>query len=199
MSTVVAVRRHGIACLAADSLTTFGDQKQGPAYDRHSDKLQRIGPGAISIVGSAAHTLVIESVVRQRRIHIDLRDRLRLFESFRALHGELKEHYYLNPKDSEEDNDPYESTRIDALIASAHGIFGVYALREVYEYRAFWAIGSGAEYALGAMFLAWRDADAGAEQIARAGVEAGAEFDAGSGPPVTLQSFPLAGGNAAEE
>lgn len=191
MSTVVAVLRHGTACIAADSLTTFGDQKQPPTYDRYSDKIQKAGNGAISIVGSAAHALVIESVLRSRRVRMDLRDRMNIFESFRALHTELKEHYFLNPKDGEDGNDPYESSRIDALVANPYGIFGVYALREVYEYRTFWAIGSGAEYALGGMLVAWDDGDASAETVARRGVEAGIEFDAGSGPPVTTTCFAL--------
>lgn len=190
MSTVVVVRRRGVACIAADSLTTFGEQKQSRVYDCHSDKIQEAGDGSISIVGSAAHALVMESVVRQQRVKLDLHDRLHIFESFRALHGELKEHYFLNPKDDDEDTDPYESTRIDALIANPHGIFGVYALREVYEYRRFWAIGSGAEYALGAMYARY-DQTESAEEIARAGVEAGAEFDTGTGPPVTLRTWDL--------
>ena len=192
MSTVVVVRKAGQACIAADSLTTFGEQKQPPAYDRHSDKIQAVGDGALSIVGSAAHALVIESVVRGRRVRFDLRDRLRIFESFRALHSELKDHYFLNPKEGDDENSPYESSRIDALVAHSAGIFGVYALREVYEYRHFWAIGSGAEYALGAMHAVYADADA--ETVARAGVVAGAEFDTGSGLPVTLRTFTLAGG-----
>ncbi len=191
MSTVVAVRRNGVACLAADSLTSFGEQKQPPAYDRYSDKIQRIGNGAISVVGSAAHALVLESVVQKRRVHLDMRDRMRIFESFRGLHAELKEHYFLNPKEGDEGNDPYESSRIDALVANPYGIFGVYALREVYEYRTFWAIGSGAEYALGAMLRAWQDTDATAVQVARDGVMAGIEFDAGSGAPVTTAEFAL--------
>lgn len=193
MSTVVVVRRNGTACIAADSLTTFGEQKQSPAYDRHSDKIQAIGDGALSIVGSAAHALVIESVLEGDRVEFDLRDRLAIFESFRALHAELKEHYFLNPKDDDSDSDPYESSRIDALIAHPHGIFGVYALREVYEYRRFWAIGSGAEYALGAMYAAY-DEHEDAEAIARIGVAAGAEFDAGSSMPWTCRSFALSGG-----
>lgn len=193
MSTVVAVRRDGIACIAADSLTTFGDQRQAPGYDRYSDKLQRVGNGAISIVGSAAHMLVLESVVRGRRVRMDLRDRMTIFESFRALHAELKEHYFLNPKEDDQGDDPYESSRIDALVANPHGIFGIYALREVYEYSSFWAIGSGAEYALGAMFAGWEDPDASAVSIARLGVMAGIEFDTGSGAPVTTLEFGLIG------
>lgn len=193
MSTVVVVRKDGVACIAADSLTTFGDQKQPPRYDRYSDKIQDTGNGgAISIVGSAAHTLVIESVLREKRVGLDLHDRMRIFESFRALHAELKEHYFLNPKDGDDgdDSDPYESSRIDALIANPQGIFGVYALREVYEYERFWAIGSGAEYALGAMYASY-EGEGDAEAIARQGVLAGAEFDTGSSGPVTTRTFRL--------
>lgn len=191
MSTAVVVRKQGVACVAADSLTTFGDQKQPPAYDRHSDKLQTVADGAMSIVGSAAHALVLESVLRERRVRFDLRDRLHIFESFRSLHSELKDQYFLNPKEGGEgEQDPYESSRIDAVLANPQGIFGVYALREVYEYDRFWAIGSGAEYALGAMHAAYDSADS-AEAIAEAGVRAGAEFDTGSDLPLTKRTFEL--------
>ena len=190
MTTVVVVRKGNVACIAADALTTFGEQKLPPQYDRHSDKIQRVGDGAIAIVGSAAHAPVLDSVLRERRVRLDLHDRMSIFESFRALHGELKERYFLNPREGEADKDPYESSHIDALIANPHGIFGVYALREVYDYRHFWAAGSGADYALGAMFAAWDRVD-GAEEIARIGVAAGAEFDAGSGLPMTVACFAL--------
>lgn len=190
MTTVVVVRKRGTACIAADSLTTFGEQKLPPQYDCNSDKLQSVGDGALSIVGSAAHAPVLESVLREQRVRLDLHDRMALFESFRALHAELKEHYFLNPKEEESDKDPYESSRIDALVANPWGIFGVYALREVYEYRRFWAAGSGADYALGAMYAAWDHVDS-AEDIARIGVSAGAEFDTGSSLPLTIRTFAL--------
>lgn len=193
MTTVVVVRKGGFACIAADSLTTFGEQKLPPRYDRHSDKIQPVGDGAISIVGSAAHAPVIESVLREQRVQLELHDRMSLFESFRALHAELKENYFLNPKEEESDKDPYESSRIDALVANPEGIFGVYALREVYEYDRFWAAGSGADYALGAMYAAWDQVDS-AEDLARIGVSAGSEFDTGSSLPLTVQCFALRNG-----
>ncbi|MBT4076738.1 MAG: MFS transporter, partial [Gammaproteobacteria bacterium] len=56
------------------------------------------------------------------------------------------------------------------------------------EYTQYWAIGSGAEYALGAMFTVYDQLDS-AEQIALAGVKAGAKFDNASDLPLT--SFTL--------
>ena len=59
----------------------------------------------------------------------------------------------------EEEDDPYESTQITALIANEHGIFGVYSMREVFEYTRFWAVGSGREFALGAMHALYAPAE----------------------------------------
>ena len=187
MSTVVAVKKAGKVCIAADSLTSFGDLKLSSKYDAAHDKILRFDENYLGIVGSAAHQLVLESVfaskkIIEKKIDIDLSSRLSIFESFRALHPVLKQKYFLNAKD--EDDDPYESTQIDALIANPFGIFGVHSLREVTEYNKFWAIGSGAEYALGAMFAVY-DSAASAEEVAHAGVAAGAEFNNASSMPLS--------------
>lgn len=187
MSTVVVAKKDGKVCIAADSLTSFGDLRLSSAYDAAHDKVLRYDENYLGIVGSAAHQLVLESVfaskkVVDKKIEMDFSSRLAIFESFLALHPLLKEKYFLNAKD--EDDDPYESTQIDALIANPFGIFGVHSLREVTEYNKFWAIGSGAEYALGAMFSVY-DGAASAEDIAQAGVAAGAEFNNASSMPLS--------------
>ena len=120
---------------------------------------------------------------------IDFSTKLGIFETFRKLHPILKEQHFLNPK--EEEDDPYESTQITALIANGHGIFGVYSMREVFEYTQFWAAGSGREFALGAMQAVYPRTRT-AEAIAKVGVEAGAIFDKNSALPLTLYTLPLA-------
>ena len=187
MSTVVVAKKAGKICIAADSLTSFGDLKLDSNYDVAHDKILSYKENHLGIVGSAAHQLVLESIfsddkLEKEKIIVDFSSRLAIFESFRALHPLLKEKYFLNAKD--EDDDPYESTQIDALIANPFGIFGIHSLREVTEYKKFWAIGSGAEYALGAMFALY-NTDASAEDIAHAGVAAGAEFNNASAMPLT--------------
>lgn len=187
MSTVVVAKKDGKVCIAADSLTSFGDLRLSSVYDAAHDKILSYDENYLGIVGSAAHQLVLESVFASKKVvdkktEIDFSSRLAIFESFRTLHPVLKEKYFLNAKD--EDDDPYESTQIDALIANPFGIFGVHSLREVTEYNKFWAIGSGAEYALGAMFAVYEDAKT-AEEIAHAGVAAGAEFNNASSMPLS--------------
>ncbi len=192
MSTVVVVRKNGVACIAADSLTSYGDLKLSAQYDPHSEKIQSFGNTSaethLAIVGSAAHTLVIESLLNKDDFFPDFSDRASIFATFSQVHTELKENYFLNTKD--EEDDPYESSHIDALAVNERGIFGIFSMREVYEYSKFWATGSGSPYALGAMHAVYDRYDS-AESIAEAGVLAGAEFDNASATPVTMRMVNL--------
>jgi len=187
MSTVVVAKKDGKVCIAADSLTSFGDLKLDSTLDAAHDKILRHDENYMGLVGSAAHQLVLESLfaskkVVEEKVELDFSSRMSIFESFRTIHPLLKDKYFLNPKD--EDDDPYESTQIDALIANPFGIFGIHSLREVTEYKKYWAIGSGAEYALGAMFALY-ETDASAEDIAHMGVAAGAQFNNASSMPLS--------------
>jgi ATP-dependent HslUV protease subunit HslV len=65
-------------------------------------------------------------------------------------------------------------------------------LRDTNEFDRFWAIGSGANFALGAMYAVY-DQLASAEEIAKMGIMAGAEFDSGSALPLTYKTITLAG------
>jgi ATP-dependent protease HslVU (ClpYQ) peptidase subunit len=184
MTTLVIVRKDDDITIAADSLTTFGDTRLAAEHDRTYDKIVQYRGTFIGLCGSAAHQLVFESLLRGRE-PFDFSNKFSIFETFRKLHPILKEQHYLNPK--EEEDDPYESTQITALIANRNGIFGVYSMREVFEYTQFWAAGTGREFALGAMQALYSRLRT-AEEIARAGIEAGALFDKNSALPMTLYS-----------
>lgn len=189
MSTIVAVIKNGVACIAADSLTSFGDTRQAAEYVSDSEKIIAFAKdNYIGIVGSAAHHLVMQNLLANHADKVDFSDRFRIFESMRQLHPVLKEEYYLNSK--EETDDSYESSRVDALIMNRSGIFGLYSLREVDQYTRFWAVGSGSEFALGAMRVAYDLLD-DAEAIARAGIETGACFDTSSALPMTSYRLEL--------
>jgi len=189
VSTIVAVVKNNRACIAADSLTSFGDTRQAAEYVSDYEKIIAFADdNYIGIVGSAAHHLVMQNLLQKHADKVDFSDRFHIFESMRQLHPILKEEYFLNSKD--EDDDSYESSRVDALIMNPKGVFGLYSLREVDQYTRFWAVGSGAEFALGAMQVAYGLLDE-AEAIARAGIEAGACFDNGSALPMTSYQVDL--------
>jgi len=186
MSTIVAVLKNNVGCIAADSLTSFGDTKQPAEFVSDSDKIIRFSgytsDNYMGIVGSAAHQLVMQNLIINHADKIDFSNRLSIFNTLKTIHPILKQEYFLNSK--EDDDDSYESSRVDALIMNANGIFGLYSLREVDQYSRFWAVGSGSEFALGAMHAAYELMD-NAEQIAYAGILAGTTFDNGSALPMT--------------
>ena len=182
MTTLVAVRKNDEIAIAADSLTTFGDTRLSAEFDRTPDKIVHYNGTYIGLCGSAAHQVVFQNLLAKHR-DLDFSNKAAIFETFRKLHPILKEQHLLNPK--EEEDDPYESTQISALVANEHGIFGVYSMREVFEYTRFWAVGSGREFALGAMHAQYPKLRT-AEAVAKAGVDAGATFDRNSGLPMTL-------------
>jgi ATP-dependent HslUV protease subunit HslV len=188
MTTIVAVKKNGYAAIAADTLTTFGNTRLHASQDASHDKILRIGDSFVGVCGSAAHHLVLSSLLAKSP-DVKLNSKEAIFETFRKLHPILKEECFLNPKEDEED--PYESSQITALIANASGIFAIYSMREVFEYTQYWAIGSGHEFALGAMHQAYTRCD-NAMDIAHSGVETGIAFDKNSDLPITTYNVKLA-------
>ena len=190
MTTVVVVRKGGTAVIAADDLTTFGDTKLGPGYSTES-KLFKSGDSMLGMAGDAASFLVFRNALAALApAKRELRSRDGIFRTLLRLHPKMKDNFFLVTK--EEDDDPYESSQITALVANASGIFGIFSYREVYEYQRFWAIGSGREFALGAMFASFDKLDS-AREIAELGVRAGCEFDKNSGGPVSVHTLKLKG------
>ncbi|MDR3427423.1 MULTISPECIES: MFS transporter [Silvimonas] len=189
MTTVVVVRKGNEVAIAADSQSTFGETRLGAGLDAHWNKIFESHGGHFAISGSAAHDLVLQAVLKKPKT-LDFSSRPAIFESFRKLHSKLKDDYFL--KTDEEENDPYESSQMTVLMANPHGIYGIFSLREVYEYERFWAIGSGADYALGAMHSHYDNPELGAADLARIGVEAGCAFDVNSSLPMTNYTVKLA-------
>lgn len=187
MTTIVVVRKGKQVAIAADSLTTFGSTRLAPSYDRSPHKVIAYRDSFIGVAGSAAHQLVLENLLK-RNADLALHGKESIYESFRRLHPMLKEEAYLNVK--EEDDDPYESSQMTVMIANPTGIYAVYSMREVFEFDRYWAIGSGRDFALGAMYVAYPRAK-GPEQVAKIGVEAGAEYDTGTSLPMELRVVAL--------
>ena len=186
MTTIVAVKKDGVVSIAADSQSTFGDTRLAAMDDARWNKIFQHGDTYFAICGSAAHDLVLQSALKKIK-KLDFSNRAAIFESFRKLHGKLKDDFFL--KTEEEEDDAYESSQMTVLIANPQGIFGVYSLREVYEFERFWAIGSGRDYAIGAMHAIYDQCNA--HDIAKVGVETGCMFDVASSLPMTTYSVEL--------
>ncbi len=188
MTTVVVTKKNGVACIAADTLATYGDLKEPADLVASSDKLVQVGEAWVAPTGPASAQLILGHHLRGLKEIPQLRDTNQIFDFLTQLQRSLRDDYFVLGK--EDSQDDYESMRMELIIASPGGIFGAYPQRSVQEFRSFYAFGSGAEFALGAMSVASETA-ADAEALARAGVETAARFDVSTELPLTLQRIPL--------
>jgi len=185
MTTCVVVKKNHEIAIASDSLVTFGDTRLSHAYEANH-KIFQVGESYITVAGTAAHFPVMRKLLAGMGDDCRLSSREEVFETYSKVHQILKENYFLNTR--EDEDDPYESSQVTSLIANPHGIFGVYSYREVFSFERFWGIGSGRNFALGAMHAVY-DHVSTAREVAEAGVQAGAEFDKSSAPPFQIYSF----------
>jgi len=189
MTTVTVVKKDGIAAIAADTLTKWGAAKESGDYIVNHAKILRVGNNYIGVTGYFAFKTILRDYFDHLQEEVLLDSAANIFRTWNRLHGILKQRYYLLPEEDKED--ALESSRMDCLIANPYGIFGVAAHRTVQEFSRFYAYGSGSDYALGAMYSVYADPHLSAEQVARHGVQAAAEFDDGTGAPITSFTVPL--------
>ena len=192
MTTLVVVKKAGQVAIAADTLVTFGDTSLTHRFEANSKIFKVDTPAGMSYVGMAgtvAHFPVLrKAMAALPKEQLKLGSRDEVFDTFVKLHPMLKETFFLQTK--EDDNDPYESSQFTVVIANASGIYGLYSYREVFEFKEFWGIGSGRSFALGAMHAAW-DKSKTAREVAMAGLSAGCEFDKNSAGPVDIFTLKL--------
>ena len=189
MTTIAVVRKNGVAAIAADTLTKWGTGKESAKYSANNDKIVRAGNSWIAGAGSATFKLIMRDYFAQRGALRRFDTTINIFKTWQAFHAVLKEKYFLLATTDKDDS--LESSRFDVLLANPHGIFGVGAHRTVQEYSKFYAIGSGTDLALGAMYAIYNDPKRSAEDVARFAVEAAAEFDDSTGLPVVSHAVTL--------
>src|SRR6185312_6455008 len=105
MTTSVVVKKGRQIAIAADTLVTFGDTRLSRSYEEN-DKIFKIGESYITLAGTAAHFPVMKKLLAEMGDECRLNTRDEVFETFSKVHAILKEKYFLNPKEEEED--PYE-------------------------------------------------------------------------------------------
>ncbi len=189
MSTVVAVKKAGSVAIAADTLSMWGNMKESSAHIANHGKILKFQDTYLAFTGSATFKLVVEHWLRKARLKPKFDSVENIFDAWLAFHRQLKEEYYLRPDD--DDADEFESSRMNVLIANAHGIFSVGVLRSVTEYNRFSAFGSGGDFAVGAMRAVYDDETKSAADIARIGIEVAAEFDDATGLPLHCYTIEL--------
>jgi len=189
MSTIVVVKKYGIAAIAADTLTKCGQSKDPSHYVVNHRKILSIGDSWVAVAGASSAKLALEKHFKSLKPIPKLNKVESIFETWLDLHVNLKEKYFMQGGEAEDES--FESSHIDVLIANSYGIFGVSAHRAVQEFTRFYSYGAGSVFALGAMFAVYDQQAFSALEIAELGIKAAAEFDSGTGLPMISQTVEL--------
>ena len=109
MTTCVVVKKNNEIAIASDTLVTFGDTRLSHAYEENN-KMFRIGDSYVTLAGTAAHFPVMRKLLTGMGEDCKLNGRDEVFDTFTKAHQILKDQYFLNTK--EEEDDPYELSLI---------------------------------------------------------------------------------------
>ena len=188
MSTLTITRKNNIASIASDSMYSIGSLSVNSQYKVNSHKIYAVNDCYVGLVGWCALDNVFESLIDEHSKLLDFSSKKSIFNTLRSIQALLVEEYHLNT--TEDSDQPVDSSQMDGLVISKHGIFGFSSYRHVTEYSQFWAMGSGRNYALGAMHATYNEME-NAEKIAQSGIMASCDFDDASGLPVQVKSIKL--------
>jgi ATP-dependent protease HslVU (ClpYQ) peptidase subunit len=183
MSVVVAVTKNHSTILAADSLTLFGSSQRMPAANSSTTKVRRIGSALLGATGWGIYDNILDNfLVEHPPPTFGSESEIFAFflELWRALHDRYS---FVNDQCHDKDS-PFGDLDSTFLIGTGEGIFKVSHDMDVARFKQYYAIGSGSEYALGAMHQLY-DQSLDAAEIARRAVRTAIEFDVNCGGEVT--------------
>ena len=186
MSIAVAVRKGSTIAVAADSQENFGDRKIVGANHRAS-KILELGGSALAMTGWGVYDNVFSDYLRSRRAPRFASER-EIFVFFVKLWKDLRKRYsFVDDQVQDEDRSPFADLDSSFLIGNRHGIFHVSGDMSVMGFQEYYAIGSGASYALGvlhALYATERDAAV----LARRACEAAITFDVYCGGDIDVRT-----------
>jgi ATP-dependent HslUV protease subunit HslV len=189
MSVIVAVRRASQIVIAADTQDNFGDLRP-PAENHEAIKLREVGDAVLGSSGWALYDDIFgHYLAKQKRVR--LHDRHAIFDFFVRFWKELHRTYpFVNDQPGKDSDSPFANLDATFLVASPAGIFLVSANMSVSEFKQYYAIGSGGDYAIGAIHALYGEVKDPAK-IAERAVRAGMAYDSACGGRVDLRTVKM--------
>jgi ATP-dependent protease HslVU (ClpYQ) peptidase subunit len=189
MSIIVAVSKGSQVVMAADTQENFGEHAV-PAVLRRAEKFRPVGDALLGCAGWAVYgNLLDDYLPRQKKVNLG--SSKAIFSFFLDFWQALREDYSLvNPQPGEEeDATAFGELDSDFLVAHKNGIYHVSSQMAVVRFDRFAAIGSGSDYAAGALYALY-DGDLDASGLARRAVETAMAFRPDCGGEVHLTPLP---------
>lgn len=190
MSVIAAVRKARRLVIAADSQDNFGDLRPPP--DNHSAlKLREIDSAWIGCSGWAIYDDLLGHYLRKRSAKTALHSREDVFDFFLKFWRAIRTDYpFVNEQSRSEDKTPFADLDATFLIASPGGIFLVSSNMSVSSFAKYYAIGSGGDYALGALHALY-DGVSDPSELARRAIDAAKAYDSACGGETVLREITL--------
>jgi ATP-dependent HslUV protease, peptidase subunit HslV len=190
MSVIVAIRQASQIVIASDTQDNFGDQRP-PAENHEALKLREVGDAVLGSSGWALYDDIFEHyLAKQKRVR--LHDRPSIFDFFVRFWKVLHRNYpFVNDQPGKESDSPFANLDATFLVASPGGIFLISSNMSVSEFRQYYAIGSGSDYALGAVHALYAEVKDPAH-LAEKAVHAAMAYDASCGGRVDRRTVKLA-------
>ena len=174
MSIAVAVRGKNEIVIASDSKRTFGSGAV-PEENLSDLKIRKVGAAYLAATGWGLYSNILDDYFATKK-QVRLVDSRSIFSFFRRFWTDLHERYSFVSDQRPDDESPFGDLDASFLIVSSKGIFSVACDMSVTEFKQYYAIGSGAPYALGALHALHRPG-ADPEPAARKAVAAACGLD----------------------
>jgi ATP-dependent HslUV protease subunit HslV len=173
MSIAVAVRNKGRIVIACDTKRTFGSGEL-PEANLTDVKIRKVGAAYLAATGWGIYSNILDDYFARRVPR--LTDERSIFSFFRVLWKDLHERYSFVSDQRHDDESPFGDLDASFLVVSSHGIYSVACDMSVTEFKQYYAIGSGAPYALGALHALYKDG-ADPEALAQKATETAMALD----------------------
>lgn len=188
MSIAVAVKSAGRIVIACDTKRTFGSGEVSDA-NLTDIKVRKVGDAYLATTGWGLYSNILDDYLDSRR-RVRLTDQQSIFSFFRVFWKDLHQRYSFVNDQRPDDESPFGDLDASFLVASTRGIFSVACDMSVTEFQQYYAIGSGAPYALGALHALY-EAQGDPEFLANKACQASMALDiycGGSVTPFTLRA-----------
>lgn len=186
MSIVVAVRKRNQIVIASDSQSSFGSCRV-PSENHQTVKIRKAGSSYIAAAGWAVYDDILQDFIDRRKVGT-LRTRKAIFKFFMHLWKEAHKSYaFVNDQPGEKDS-PFGDLDSSFLIVNSAGLFYVSSDMSTTKFEKYFAIGSGGDYALGALHALY-DSGLGAVALAEKAVEAAIAFNIYCGGAIRVEKI----------
>lgn len=186
MTVIAAAIRNGVIAIASDSLISTSYMKSHKEYICESEKIFKVNDSFIGFCGFCASKQIAEHLFLTEPEKFQLNSRLEIFTSLIRIHKILKDDYFVNTSATDF---PSEQNQLNFLVVNKQGIFVADEIRDVQKYSKFWAIGSGADFAIGALEALYENTTFTAQDLVIKAVQSACKFDIACDLPISTYTL----------